>query len=746
MKIRKAAFLLILIWPLILSGQNINKNDFYEADMALVSLNYERAQKIFEKLLRTEPENANLNFLNGLCLMNLPGRKKESLIFLQKAAPKAYADYKYGSPQETNAPFEAIKYYGLASMANDDIPGALEQFRQYKSMLGSRDKDEIALTDGLIESCNNALKLKADPVFYKKTDLGENLKSDELKTYPVVNNNETFLFYTMKAQYNRDDIYFSQKKDGVWSLPVKITTQLGVKSECYASSVSYDDLRLYLTVRSGESTDIYCSEFSKDRWQKMVRLDKPINGSGWDSQAWESSDGRFLYFSSDRKGGFGNMDLYRSEKDEKGIWKKPVNLGDIINTEKNELMPALNPDQTKLFFKSEGHENTGGYDIFISELSANNEWSQPENIGYPVSTPDDDIYFIPVRDGNYAYIARENSEDIKKNDFWFIEIFSKSHPRKFAVSGYVLSQEDYSGIDNATIEVYNTAGYSKEITLRPDAQSGSFNFEIPGGSYKIDFISPDYKTYTQYIDLPLSYPEDALAVNAYMEKEKPVAEIIQEEPLKSAAVVSEETLAEKSISEEIYVEPEIAEQTLQYPVPSETKQKKNPVNESAGYTAGSDYAGKYTVQIMAALKKVDLTSLDGRYTVDIQKGEDGYYRYTTGVFNSIEEAEGTRAEIAKTRYKGAFVRRYNTDDYLYNAAIKTGTLYTIQLMAVKREVDITVFKEFPAIKASIGEDQYYRYTYGEFSTLNAAQKELKNVIGKGYPGAYIKKTVDVSNY
>lgn len=105
---------LLLCLSLFISGQNFNKTDFYEADMALISKDYDKAQKYYEKLLRSEPYNANLNFLNGFCLINLEGRKRESIEFLEFAAPYAASDYKYGSSKETNAPIEVLKYYAIA--------------------------------------------------------------------------------------------------------------------------------------------------------------------------------------------------------------------------------------------------------------------------------------------------------------------------------------------------------------------------------------------------------------------------------------------------------------------------------------------------------------------------------------------------------------------------------------------------------------------------------------------------------
>lgn len=736
-----------------IAAQKINRNDFFEADMALVSNDYERAQKYYEKLVKAAPDNASLNFLNGMCLLNLPGRKKESLKFLEIAAPKASADYVYGDPEEVNAPIEAIKYYAIACKLNDDIPKAIDLLNQYKGLLKSKEKSEIALTTELIESCNKALILKGNPIYYSKNPLGENLVSQELRSYPVVNKDETMLFYSVKGQYGKDDIYYSKKTGDVWDKPVKITMLLGAKDECYPSSVSSDNERLYLTVKTMEGTDIYCSFYKKDKWQRMTLLEKPINASGWDSQASESFDGKYLYFASDRKGGLGNMDLYLSEKDEKGGWKKPVNLGANINTPQNELMPVISADNTKLFFKSEAHENVGGYDIFVSDRASDNVWGQPRNIGYPLNTTDDDIHFIPVRDGNYAYITQSDVTDKNKSEIYLVEIFSDSHPRKFDVSGLVIMPEGTSGTENAVIQVIDNKNYKEVITAQSENSTGNYQFQLASGSYSINYTKTGYKTYSQQVELPMNYPDDALIINAVMEKEAPVAEIVPvpvEEP--AVEVIIPEPVVNAEPEPEVVIvepkiepkpEPVIAEIIVSEPVLKEEPIITEPIAEPITYPA---YEGKYTVQFMASLKKVDQSPVGGKYPVEIQKGADGYYRYITGVFNNPEEAEQVCSDIKKIRYRNAFIREYNLDDYLLDAARGAESVFTIQLMAVQKEVDLSGFKGLTNVKSNLGEDKIYRYTTGEFSTLTAAQQELKKIINKGYSKAFIKKTAEVSNY
>lgn len=735
----------LLFCSFIITGQNFNRNDFFEADMAMMAKDYERAQTYYERILRADPENANINFLHGLCLINITGRKKESLKFFEKAAPKASADYQYGNAKETKAPLEVIKYYAMACLLNDNISKAIELLNQYKAEIGSKEKDEINVANKLIESCERALTMQTNPVFYKAEDLGKYVAKDKPALYPVVNNEENMLLFAMHGVYGKDDIYFSRKKNGTWSKPVKITSYLGIKGEAYPTSISADNERLYLTVNTGNNNDIYYSFFAKGRWQKIIKLSKPINSKSSESNAYESSDGNYLYFSSDRKNGFGNLDIYVSSLDGKGNWGKPVNLGGPINTPDNELMLCLNTMQNKLFFRSDGHTNMGGYDVFISKGLGNNSWGQPENLGYPINTTDDDIHFMPVQNGNFAYVSSVTPDFEHNYPIHYIEIFSPEHPRQFTVSGKISLEDVTDNYENFSIEIYNSDTYELLKTIGNPGISGNYNFEVKSGNYMINYVKENYIPYSQSIQIADNQSENIITLDPFLEKVKPVVEEIPQTLAETEIEeIETEYSPEDSPVEDINAESIPPPALVTEPVYAQPEPAYTPVTTS--YTSETNYEGTYTIQFMASVQKIDMDYVEGAYKVEIQKGNDKYYRYITGVYRSPEVAENIRKEIVRTKYKNAFVRYYNLEDYLYKPAIKTNTQYTIQLMALKQEISNTHFKGIHNIKVSYGDDGYYRYTTGEFNTLNAARKEKEKLADIGYKKAYIRKITNVSNY
>jgi Tol biopolymer transport system component len=212
----------------------------------------------------------------------------------------------------------------------------------------------------------------------------------------------------------------SKKVNDSWGAPVNITPELQSDGDMYISCLSSDGKVLYLSKDDNFNSDIYTCSFDGITWGKALRLNKNINTKYWESHGFVSEDGEQLIFASDRPGGFGGLDLYISRKME-GDWGTPVNLGPKINTPFNEDRPFLINKGRTLFFSSQGHQNIGGYDLFRADLQTDNKWSEPENLGYPLNTPDDNIFFMPVNNGKSGYYSTYiPDEGFGKEDIYLI--------------------------------------------------------------------------------------------------------------------------------------------------------------------------------------------------------------------------------------------------------------------------------------------------------------------------------------
>ncbi|HEX7493564.1 MAG TPA: hypothetical protein VF346_05035, partial [Bacteroidales bacterium] len=196
-----------------------------------------------------------------------------------------------------------------------------------------------------------------------------------------------------------------------------------------------------------------------------------------------------------------------------GDWGPAVNLGPVINTSYNEETPFLSDDDKTLFFSSRGHFNMGGYDIFYSRLLDNGEWSVPLNVGYPLNSTDDDVFFKPVNQGYEGYIAKEIPGGFGQQDIYRIEIFSNDHPRKFFVRGMVKVADLISNSnDSVKVSAMNIKNPNQTIIVYSNPKTGEYEFQLPQGDYEITYEGEGGEKVVRKLDLPLSNPSDSFVL------------------------------------------------------------------------------------------------------------------------------------------------------------------------------------------------------------------------------------------
>ncbi len=166
----------------------------------------------------------------------------------------------------------------------------------------------------------------------------------------------------------------------------------------------------------------------KGEWSDLRPLKSINNPKSWESQPSVSADGNELIFASDRKGGFGGIDLYLVQKDEFGYWGVPQNMGQIINSESNEKSPFFHVDGKTMYFSSQGHNSLGGYDIFVSHVDDLGHWGEPINLGYPINTPYDDLFYSATASGRYAYISSNRAGGIGGLDIYKVTYWGADKP------------------------------------------------------------------------------------------------------------------------------------------------------------------------------------------------------------------------------------------------------------------------------------------------------------------------------
>ncbi|MDX2445030.1 MAG: hypothetical protein QNK30_14640, partial [Bacteroidales bacterium] len=442
---------LIINFPI--SGQQKTelKETFVEAESYFLFDEYSEALPLYLKLLNIFPDNANFKYRIGVCYLNIPGEKDKAIKYLEEASQVVNLKYREGSYREVAAPIESFYYLGDAYRVNNMLNKAIETYQYFKDNLNPKDYDP-EIVEHQIQTCHNAIKLEKSPLFLSMVNLGGTINTRFSDYNPVISGDEKSLIYTQKLQFY-DAIFYSKKVEGKWTTPYNLTTALSVDQDLYSTSLSYDGETLYLYKNDEYDGNIYKSKLIDGNWAPVVKLNENINTKYWESHATESKDGKTLYFTSNRKGGIGGLDIYKSELDSTGAWGPAMNLGPKINTEYNEETPFLTHDSQTLYFSSRGHFSMGGYDIFYSSLYDDGNWSTPLNMGYPINTPDDDKFYVPAREGHYAYYSLFTKTGYGKMDIFNLEVFSDEHPRKFRVSGIVNLNQTPVGFQEK-IQVY----------------------------------------------------------------------------------------------------------------------------------------------------------------------------------------------------------------------------------------------------------------------------------------------------
>ncbi|MBN1184756.1 MAG: PD40 domain-containing protein [Bacteroidales bacterium] len=490
----------LYLLPYSAKGQEeVNYKDmFLEAESYFLFEEYREALPLYTKLVTEFPDNYNFHYRTGICYLNISYRKSNSIEHLEKAVQNITSDYKEGSFKETKAPLEAYYYLANAYRINNQLEKAIETYKTFKKLLDENVYNS-ELVDEQIQATENAIKLEKRPIDYNFENLGDRINSRFADVRPVVSGNESAIAYVSELQFY-DAVFYSEKVDGEWSYPRNLIPEFGVDGDVYTTCLSYDGNEMYLYRSDNFIGNLYVSKKVDGVWSPIKKLNENINTKYWESHASLSQDGNTLYFSSNRKGGYGGLDIYQSKRQPNGEWGPAENLGSTINTKYNDDTPFITEDNT-LYFSSYGHYSMGGYDIFYSSKLGEGRWSVPVNLGYPINTTDDDMFFQPVQNGMYAYYSFYRPNNFGRHDIYRLEIFSDQHPRKYEVKG-LLSIKDLAK-PTKSFKVILLDKSKKDTTyIAYTDEDGNFKLLVPAGNYKIIIDDPGYESLEQ--DLVIS--------------------------------------------------------------------------------------------------------------------------------------------------------------------------------------------------------------------------------------------------
>lgn len=364
-------------------------------------------------------------------------------------------------------------------------------------------KDEATL---MRESVSFAEEAVANPVPFEPKNLGKGVNTPYTEMFPALTADGEMIFFTRSdfAVKGTEDIWFSYKNesDGPWEKSINLGAPVNTPRQNEgAHCISPDGRFLFFTICGAPectnySCDIFYSQLKDGFWTKPRNVGASINTGSWESQPALSADSRALYFVSNRKGGYGESDIYVSYVED-GWFTKPINLGPVINTPGNEERPQIHTDNHTLYFSSEGHVGMGGFDLYVSRKQGEDEWGEPENLGYPINTPGYENAIFVDNEGKLALLSSEREGGYGQADIYSFEVPEAAKPRTVTyIKGIVVDDETDKPLE-ANVQIIDLETGENYVSTISDPELG-FLLTVPAGKdYAYNVNREGYLFYSQ---------------------------------------------------------------------------------------------------------------------------------------------------------------------------------------------------------------------------------------------------------
>jgi outer membrane protein OmpA-like peptidoglycan-associated protein/tetratricopeptide (TPR) repeat protein len=369
---------------------------------------YGMARDLYLFANQYNPANAELNYKIGACYL-FTDDKYEAINYLQQAYqldPEVSGDIHLMLAQAFHLVLEFEK--------------AIEQYNEHKSGL---EGDELAAYSEILakrlSECRYGQEISQEPRRVIIQNLGDSVNSKFDDYNPVFAHDDTALFFTSRRPFDKsnrnsidnkynEDIYCSRVIPSGFAMAERLIKPFNTPHNDALVGISPDGNSLYIYRGYLNGGEIQVSSLvpEKGKWSRSKSAGKKLQSKEGETSACLSPDGKELYFvSRNKKLSTGGKDIMVSTLNGKGKWSEPVNLGGLINTRYDEEGVFISTDGRYLYFASMGHNSMGGFDIFRSERKDNGAWSAPENLGYPINTPDDEVFFVMDQSGLFGYYS-----------------------------------------------------------------------------------------------------------------------------------------------------------------------------------------------------------------------------------------------------------------------------------------------------------------------------------------------------
>ncbi|WKZ67772.1 MAG: hypothetical protein QY325_07535 [Flavobacteriales bacterium] len=528
------AILAVLCLPVSAQPSTSTTWKFEEGNKLMEEKLFNQAAEIWKELLEQDAENANLNYKLGLSYFSSYNQKAKALPYLEKASMLRKSGgyggfnttgYDPFDSRERNAPVEVDYYLARAYHLGEQFDKADQLYQKFVDEVDAKHALRPMAIRGK-EQTASARELRKTPLGFQVSNVGPVVNGDHPDFSPVLSVDGNALFYTSRrirpdssnnnvldpiAGLPYENIYVSYKdREGNWQAPELLNINPKGAGHLGSLNVAADGQTLYIYRDDGGDGNIYESKLVGEVWTDPVLMGSDINTRSWETHGALTADGNTFYFISNRPGGQGGRDIYRVVRLPNGAWSKAQNLGNVVNTVYDEDGVFIHPNGRTMYFSSMGHNSMGGFDIFQTEMQDDGTWTPPVNLGYPLNTVDDDVFFITTADGRRGYFSSDQMGGFGEKDIYFVDLPSEREAEGLTVlKGYIIPAAGES-LPPSTI-LYVTDKSTGEVkAYKPRQRDGVYVAILPPcREYNLDYRVNDKTVHTEdiFVECESAYQE-----------------------------------------------------------------------------------------------------------------------------------------------------------------------------------------------------------------------------------------------
>ncbi len=389
---------------------------------------YKQALDYYLQAFEYNEDHAGLNYLIGACYLQTSSKRKameymKNAYFIDESLP------------------DILYWRGVSYQHNHEFKKAISDYEDYLQSLDTRKLQKVKMkVDKRIDECNVGIELMKKPVRCFIDNLGEGVNTEAPEYSPVFFLEDSVLYFTSRRENTTggrmnhenmmyfEDVYKSHAVNGVWGEAEQMGKPINTKHNDAAVDISPEGREICIYRGYKGKGNLYNSQYKDGKWNRMQKMNKINKKKYRESSVSVSKDSLTLYFISDRKKGKGGKDIWFSYRTQNGErWQKPENLT-AANSKYDEETVEISADGRTLFFSSKGHDTMGGYDIFKIHRNDDGTWTEPQNLGYPINTPDDDVFFMLTQDENFGYFAADRKDSYGDKDIYQVIFLGPEKP------------------------------------------------------------------------------------------------------------------------------------------------------------------------------------------------------------------------------------------------------------------------------------------------------------------------------